>query len=240
MKQIYSLGGGCHPYYCMEFIDNLKKYQCKECIYKAMGMASKTYSENFFLPSMIFQDEILNDLWNTEDWDVFFRKPPDNLFLDIVIQNKKYGINCYHVQLWSRVHTMLRKCAYNKYIDTFKNNINNFIYVIDFQRGYYQYYTNKQLLDFENLISNLGLNLDNFIYIDCINTYDREEGHNIYLNHEEDRFKNCKIKHFIMDKNEIHEQDYPITYSFLEKERFYRNSLFFYEKYQKYLIDLCN
>ena len=89
------------------------------------------------------------------------------------------------------------------------------VYIIDFQRGNYQFYKNEQLLEFENFLQNNNYNLDNFIYIDVIN-------------HNTNRYNNTKIKCILND---------PLKYKH-DPEKC--NSCTFYTNYKEYILEKLN
>lgn len=206
-KYIYPLGGGCFPYGHIRYFDYLKPYLSKYNLFKGSKVDEKYI--NYFLPLELINGNIEKYFYDDKNWEIF--KLPyllSDSIVDIRALNIKTGLHYGHVHKFSKI--FIKNIA-KEYFDFFNKNKYNLLYIIDFQRGNYQFYKNEQLLQFEKFLIDNNYNLNNFIYIDI-------------KNHNTNRYDNTKIECILND---------PIK---LKHDPEKCNSCAFFMNYKDYII----
>ena len=193
--KIYTLGCGCWlaPH------EKLREYWYDESIFNAI----LPNSEKYFPPKLLFNGLLFKKFYESEI--PAFERSKDNTSLYLKIPD--IGI-VFHMDKPKVRFNYLNLFVKNNQYENFLKISKDMFYIIDFQRVYGSTTTNERLLEFESFLLENNYNLDNFVYLDVIfkDRLTYKDIHwfrmgNLYKNHEEDRYKNTKIKHFIYEYN---------------------------------------
>ena len=223
MKKIYSLGGSCWVK-----TDIPEKFKL-DSMFKSFW-ADKP---EIFLPLELFNGNLEREfLHNDGNWDIIrvndtydyrqilSRKEQDqnyvsNYLVVYQILNRNNGWRIVHPHMWKSNPT--NKYTFKELFDNFNKNKHNLLFIIDFQRGGYENYTNQQLLEFERFLEANNYDLQDFIYLDVDNARNKN------------RFLNCKIPTFIQSAND------PSGFGRLDNPNEFRNTRCFFANHMDYV-----
>ncbi len=210
-KFIYGLGGGCWSYADIPFQ------------YRADSLFKGTFAiyQDYFTPKCIFDMEFFSANWfDYRNWECTACKTEwlKGHVFDLHYLNRKLNLELFHVNIFKEEPTDIN--LMKMHLDEFEKNKYRYFFIIDFQRGNYQFFTNEQLLDFEDTIGRIGFDFRHFVYIDVGDAKVKN------------RFDNCKVPVFINDVRN------PLGFGNETTPELFRNTRCFFAEHMDYVKNI--